>query len=106
MSAFTAGPWTHILNKPQTAFLVLDQGLRLVCNMSWHASDPSNFPLRAESENNARLIAAAPDLLSALRRTEDNLSRLIAAKHHDEVLMTPWRDEVRAAIAKAIGSKT
>lgn len=48
--------------------------------------------------------AAAQGLLAALRRTEDNLSRLIAAAHHDEVLMTPWRDDVRAAIAKATGS--
>ncbi|WP_404991202.1 hypothetical protein [Cupriavidus pauculus] len=39
--------------------------------------------------------------LAALRLTEDNLSRLISAKHPDEVLMTPWRDHIRAVLARA-----
>jgi len=50
---------------------------------------------------NERLIASSPKLLAQLRRTESNLSRLIDSQHHDAVLMTPWRDEVRAALAEA-----
>lgn len=56
-----------------------------------------------EQKANADLYAAAPRMLAALCRTESNLSRLIAAKHSDEVLMTPWRDEIRALIAEAEG---
>lgn len=44
----------------------------------------------AQQLENARALLAL---------TESNLSRLIAAKHSDEVLMTPWRDEIRAFLA-------
>lgn len=37
-------------------------------------------------------------LRSALGLTEDNLRRLIAARHCDEVLMSPWLQEVRQAL--------
>jgi hypothetical protein len=37
----------------------------------------------------------------ALSLTEDNLSRLMAAKHHDKVLMGPWRSEVLRVLKEA-----
>jgi len=61
----------------------------------------SGFFYGPRTKANERLITASPKLLAQLRRTHDNLSRLIAAQHHDAVLMTPWRDEVRAALAEA-----
>jgi hypothetical protein len=41
--------------------------------------------------------------MGALQLTERNLSSLIAAKHHDAVLMTDWREAVRDALATECG---
>lgn len=38
------------------------------------------------------------DMAAALRLTERNLSSLIAARHPDAVLMSDWREVVRAAL--------
>jgi hypothetical protein len=38
--------------------------------------------------------------LSALRLTKRNLESLIAAKHSDEVLMTPWLEVVNTALGE------
>ncbi len=37
-------------------------------------------------------------MLDALKLTEMNLRSLIAAKHADEILMTPWLETVQRAI--------
>ena len=44
---------------------------------------------------------AITDMASVLATTSRNLGSLIAAKHHDAVLMTEWKAVVDAAIAKA-----
>ena len=44
------------------------------------------------------LSYAADPLINALTLTERNLTSLINAQHHDALLMTPWREEVRRAI--------
>ena len=50
---------------------------------------------------NARLIAAAPDLLEALKLCESNISSLLASAHPK--VYGEWLTVVRAAIAKAKG---
>jgi hypothetical protein len=50
---------------------------------------------------NARLIAAAPDLLEALKLCEGNISSLLASTHPR--VYGEWLDFVRTAIAKAEG---
>jgi hypothetical protein len=50
---------------------------------------------------NARLIAAAPDLLEALKLCESNISSLLASAHPK--VYGEWLTVVRAAIAKATG---
>lgn len=52
-----------------------------------------------EQHNNARLIAAAPDLLSAAQNTLDKLE----ARTDPHNVFQRDRDELRAAIAKATG---
>ena len=54
-------------------------------------------------EANARLIAAAPDLLEALQLCEGNIASLLWSTHPKVYSM--WLDVVRAAIDKAIGEK-
>jgi hypothetical protein len=44
---------------------------------------------------------AITDMASVLATTSRNLGSLIAAKHHDAVLMTEWKAVVDAALAKA-----
>lgn len=64
----TPGPWSMCLERRGVSFLVRDTDGRLVCEMSWHSSSRQHYPLRDESEANARLIAAAPELLKELER--------------------------------------
>jgi hypothetical protein len=54
-------------------------------------------------EEDARLIAAAPDLLEALVICESNISSLLASNHPK--VYGEWLTCVRAAIAKATGVK-
>jgi hypothetical protein len=63
----TPGPWQYRSNSHDTLFIVEGDGL-LVTSMSWHSSIRERYPLRMESQANARLIAAAPELLEALKR--------------------------------------
>lgn len=50
-----------------------------------------------EESDRARLIAAAPDMLAALKAADDRLHAMGDYSHH------PCRAEVRAAIARAEG---
>ena len=82
----TTGPWIYAI--PGDSFVASDNGL--ICRrpaVSGGGSAPSNW------EANARLIAAAPELLEALQVMLD-------AAQHD---ITTECDIARAAIAKAIG---
>lgn len=51
---------------------------------------------------NARLIAASPDLLEALKELEDNATQAAAFIPH--ILLTTAIEKARAAIAKAEGA--
>ena len=55
-----------------------------------------------EAQANARLIAAAPDMLEALRRVKEEL-RLIRMKDTDAVYDVMLRTDIDAAIARATG---
>ena len=97
-SQHTQGPWSMSLSRPGTSFLVRDAEKRLVCEMSWHSSSREFFPLRGESEANARLIAAAPELLAALQN-------LVGGWPAGEGMALGERiKQARAAIAAATGS--
>lgn len=67
-----------------------------------HGHDPKS---RAIQEANARLIAAAPDLLAAVERAEMWLGKMIADGGHKNAVMpndcVRTAQMVRAAIAKA-----
>jgi hypothetical protein len=104
MSAHTPGPWrketTRTLDDAPISFLRLDWAIRNGSddNGAVIAHIPMQDDLILQSEANARLIAAAPDLLAALRNLLDASERYIFS---DECLRE--REAARAAIAKAEG---
>ena len=97
---WTPGTWEA------RCFLVLG-GTRMtdrICHVGTSTSLP---PSRSrESEANARLIAAAPDMYEALRKSAEGWENaiemgIIAPQHITSA--TVLRDEARAALAKARG---
>lgn len=110
MSTFTAGPWTYRKPLNQTSFYkfevnAVNNGIYkpYICDVrSLDAQGKCN------SEENARLIAAAPEMLAALRACQDDYrDQLRAAISNDE------SDEIDAmlqvidsAIAKATEMKS
>lgn len=67
----------------------------------WHIEEHSGPVAVAGNEANARLLAAAPDLLEALRLALATIERLKPPQAFDSTQGT--RDVIRAAIAKATG---
>lgn len=97
----TPGPWEVITKKSEyyghkhAGFdarhprIITDKGLAIANVVPWHG---------VEFAANARLIAAAPELLAALERLLDHTTA--ANKDYDATTVA------RAAIAKAKGQKT
>lgn len=111
----TPGPWEADQTVADTWIIGPDQQVRTVRGTVARVQHASHMRLRAETVANARLIAAAPELLDALRsalplaekgyawwqnRYEANPSDE-ASGHLDGLLATI--EAVRAAIAKAEG---
>lgn len=97
MSKHTPGPWTVSY---QTPFLVVDSAHVVIASASGvssgGASDVSGFE---QAKANARLIAAAPELLAALKRAASWIKS--EAEGNDEMPLVFVVAE--AAIAKAEG---
>lgn len=105
MSRFkgTKGPWEFIdvsesaRHKFAPACIIRGSG-RQVARFSWGESSPY-FPSEEESKSNARLIAAAPDLLEALQR----LVKAVNYGTGDELFDAEELAEV--AMEKALGQQ-
>jgi len=89
MSKHTPGPWKADYNKPYDQW--------------WVSQFDGNPVATTKQETNARLIAAAPDLLAALKNLLDASERIVIARgkaaNHDDA-----RRAASAAIAKAEGT--
>ena len=87
MSEHTPGPWTaRPQTGPQWGVTHGDSEFAFICNC---------FTLHGNDEANARLIAAAPDMLEALKQSLDWLSSYPGGG------ALGMYDQVRAAIEKA-----
>ena len=108
----TPGPWTIddisaegggwesivILSKIQRA----DHNFHHVCSVDWGGSDddePAIGEISGEDRANARLIAAAPELLEALENITTGYSELLEGRYGISLRAA------REAIAKAKGGK-
>lgn len=87
----TPGPWTHdegamdpqtLTTAPEVSARMPDGSVRYICRMFGNAPQ-----VIEESQANARLIAAAPELLSACQAAQDGKG--------------DWRALIDAAIAQA-----
>ena len=91
----TPGPWTATqIISPTCGFIVSNSRGSVVARVH-KIGFPTNGNFELPCEENARLIASAPDLLAALEFVMDRL----VDKHEDDVAA----QKARAAIAKAIG---
>lgn len=98
MSKHTPGPWRHSYKTARTNNIgVYDKSGVLIASI-----DTSIFASHltvSRREQDARLVAAAPELLAALVSVTDEMSRLPASLGYE---YTHLRD-ARAAIARATG---
>lgn len=91
---FTPGPW-----------FVAKSGMFLVCTLSPAVSVYADQMVRTEAEHDARLIAAAPELLEALRNMDESMCRGFDTRA-DRDFGRKALVAARAAIAKATGSQS
>ena len=118
-TSHTPGPWTVLPEEADKDYLRI-RGTRLggrykVANVHMQRLLESHYVLRdrenAESWANARLIAAAPDLLEALQSVwlwAENQSDAQSKGGHetfDLMMLREQRDIARAAIARATGEQ-
>lgn len=101
-ASFTPGPWTYVDATKEARMryapkCVIQAGKKQVADFSWNDNSPF-FPTREESQANARLIAAAPELLAELRDILDWAVTEKAPLRAQEIA------SIRAVIAKATGA--
>ncbi len=98
MSAFTLGPWT-VSNSSRQAVQNATRVTIAWCGANASYGDPSYSISVDEARANARLIAAAPDLLAALTLVRDLDDE--AAQTGLPIMREKTRAKIDAAIAKA-----
>ena len=102
MNTHTPGPWTVGMNADHLPCVVADVGLP---GSGFAVAHINKVPLFGKGgpahEANARLIAAAPDMLKALK----TVTEFMACTLEDDEKHPAWDDVrlARAAIAKAEG---
>lgn len=99
----TPGPWRVSEQSPT----IIKQDMRMIGNESGVLIGSASgytgsgfFPTDEEAVANARLIAAAPELLEAL----EEVMSMLGSELVKDTLGYEWHDKARAAIAKATGS--
>ena len=92
----TPGPWTATGDLVQTADHEIDIAVMIALDVG-----TGKGTIYSRREANARLIAAAPELLEALKRCETELRSLWKTQGVGAIFETA--EQARAAIAKAEG---
>lgn len=99
MSKHTPGPWVVSANSPFLVRAGDDTTGRHIA----HAGPASYHPSFEVDEPNARLIAAAPELLEALERLVTEIILSDVDMEYIDSHFKPHIEKARAAVAKATG---
>lgn len=113
MSKFTPGPWETAYRKNGNGMFrqdIFDDMGRTIAVASWHPVRVDDRTTRTDREDNAHLIAAAPEMYEELVQANDIIRKLgewvMAHEHDTEIAMVDIRlPERQSAIAKAEGRK-
>jgi len=100
VSGHTPGPWSHDYRHNRNGGYsqeVFDERGELIATAAWYPVKLDDIITTTNREANARLIAAAPDLLEAAERALAELEMFCAGTSLGEI------GKLRAAIAKARG---
>ena len=98
MSKHTPGPWQVSAGAVDNPRLIVENDLALpICAMSLRGVHGDTRRMEA----NARLIAAAPELLEALEMAEDRIESERRSGEFDPLLR-----DIRAVISKATGGQS
>lgn len=92
----TPGPWAH--HNTPTPFIYVNAGGLPICQIYTSTAHGQSM---GEQFANAHLIAAAPDLLEALREIFHDVKQGAIPNDDDE-----WWKKASTAIAKATGEQT
>ncbi len=97
---FTQGPWKYMRASRQNSGRIATVGRvgEYVVGPDHGSPEKADYSDHGSDEDDARLIAAAPELLEACRKAEEWLGGWASAD--------PYIVVIRAAIAKATGSAT
>ncbi len=101
MSGHTKGPWIAGKFSSVVGWPVVAQTGRVICDVAWMAHLPREGGLFEETEANARLIAAAPKLLAALKNLVPRFESCAMAHGNDRETVESSSAQARAAIAEA-----
>lgn len=94
----TPGPWELAMSADGCFILFGPKGRKLL-----------TIPLDEQDEEkvaNARLIAAAPELLEVIREAVDRAEREMAKGRKASPGLATWLEKARAALAKVRGEKS
>ena len=97
-SQHTPGPWRAGYSIAGPIATVVDSNENVLCEMVKPAEG------LAASDANGRLIAAAPDLLEALKKAEESLAVAASYVNMEQKRMRSNLESIRDAIAKAGGA--
>lgn len=96
---WTPGPW--LVREFDALFQVQSADGIKVVSTSWHGSLRKPYPLKAEARANARLAAAAPALLEALREAQAVLAMMVEPHAIQNTTTLYAYAQAKAAEAKA-----
>lgn len=106
MTKHTPGPWVaSSRNSSVVGWPIVGRNGRSICNLTMPPRAVSVTPAyEAESQANAKLIEAAPDMLAALMKLREPIT--FAGGHRDYSILDDYRELILPIIDAAIAKAT
>lgn len=102
----TPGPWVRDTASGFGCDVRAENGRKVAATWGINNGDPYRPAYRAECDANARLIAAAPELLEVLEDLTSHMTCFLALNQHEPGgEFEQWAERALAAVAKARGAQ-